>query len=57
MPPRPNPSQTAIRKRIRRLEQQTERLLGEIRLALRELTAGSAAPMAGLRLRSKVRRP
>jgi hypothetical protein len=41
---------------MRRMEQKTERLLSEIRSAMRELTAGSAAPMAGLRLRSRIRR-
>ena len=56
MPQRSTQTPTAIRKRMKRVEQQTERLLGEIRLALRELTAGSAAPMAGLGLRSKIKR-
>ena len=55
-PQRNSRTTTAMRKRLRSLEQKADRLLREIKLASRQLTAGSAAPMAGLNLRSRVRR-
>lgn len=49
-------SHPAMRKRFQSLERKTEGLLREIKLAVRQLSAGHAAPMAGLRLRPQVRR-
>lgn len=46
---------TRLQARLRGLERQSESLLQQIREVARLLTAGSAAPMAGLALRSRVR--
>ena len=56
MPRNSTRTESAMKRRFQSLERKAEQLLREIKIATRELTAGSAAPMAGLRLRPQVRR-